>query len=89
MKQKRLSIYQIDMKYVRDLAKADDKVMSVSPQENKESRPFVGIVVIMNDKKYCIPLSSPKSKHNQMKNDVDFTKYTIRISYWVFLILII
>ena len=74
MKQKRLSIYQIDMKYVRDLAKADDKVMSVSPQENKESRPFVGIVVIMNDKKYCIPLSSPKSKHNQMKNDVDFTK---------------
>ena len=51
MKQKRLSIYQIDMKYVRDLAKVDGKVMSVSPQENKENRPFVGIVVIMNDKK--------------------------------------
>lgn len=62
------------MKYVRDLAKADDKVMSVSPQENKENRPFVGIVVIMDDKKYCIPLTSPKPKHAKMKNDMDFSK---------------
>ncbi len=74
MEQKRLSLFQIDMKYVRDLAKSDDRVMSISPQINKENRPFVGIVVIMDDKKYCIPLSSPKSKHNEMKNDVDFTK---------------
>lgn len=50
MEQKRLSIYQIDMKYIRDLAKVDDKVMSISPQENKENRPFVGIVIIMNEK---------------------------------------
>lgn len=62
------------MKYVRDLSKADDKVMSVSPQENKENRPFVGIVVIMDGKKYCIPLTSPKPKHEKMKNDLDFSK---------------
>ncbi len=74
MQQKRLSLYQIDMKYIRDLANKDENVMSVSPQINKENRPFVGIVVICDKQKYCIPLSSPKPKHNKMKNDVDFTK---------------
>lgn len=62
------------MKYVRDLSKADDRVMSVSPQENKENRPFIGIVVIMDGKEYCIPLTSPKPKHTKMKNDLDFSK---------------
>ncbi len=30
MHRKRLKLYTLDMKYVRDLAKVDDKVMSVS-----------------------------------------------------------
>ena len=62
------------MKYVRDLAKADDKVMSVSPQQHKENRPFVGIIIVMDQHKYCIPLTSPKPKHSKMKNDLDFSK---------------
>lgn len=74
MKQERLNLYIVDIKYVRSLAKKDDNVMSVSPQINKENRPFVGIIIICENKKYCIPLSSPKEKHKTMKNDVDFTK---------------
>lgn len=74
MQQKRLRLYLIDMKYIRDLAKVDDNVMSVSPQIDKENRPFVGIVIVCNEHKYCIPLSSPKPKHSSMKNDIDFTK---------------
>lgn len=74
MEQKRLNLYLIDMKYIRNLAKADDRVMSVSPQVGKETRPFVGIVIVCGKQKYCIPLSSPKSKHKTMKNDVDFMK---------------
>jgi protein AbiQ len=62
------------MKYIRNLAKVDDKVVSVSPQIKKENRPFVGIVVICDSKLYCIPLTSPKLKHQQMKNDKDFSK---------------
>ena len=69
-----LNFYQVDMKYIRDLSKADDKVMSVSPQRNKESRPFVGIIVICDKMKYCIPLSSPKPKHQTMKNREDFSR---------------
>ena len=74
MDQKRLALYKIDLKYVRDLSKADDNVMSVSPQAGKSTRPFIGIIVICNDKQYCVPFSSPKPKHNKMKNDTDFMK---------------
>lgn len=74
MEQKRLNLYLIDMKYIRNLVKIEDKVMSVSPQVGKETRPFVGIVIICGIQKYCIPLSSPKPKHKSMKNDVDFMK---------------
>lgn len=74
MEQKRLNLYLIDIKYIRNLAKADDRVMSVSPQAGKETRPFVGIIIVCNEQKYCIPLSSPKPKHKSMKNDIDFMK---------------
>ena len=68
----RLRLYTIDMKYVRNLAKTDDNVMSVSPQSGKAIRPFVGIIVLVNGRKYCIPLSSPKKKFENKKNGVDF-----------------
>ena len=74
MRQERLTLYKIDLKYIRNLAKVDDRVMSISPQINKCMRPFVGIVIVCNDKRYCIPLSSPKNKHKDMKNSVDFMK---------------
>lgn len=70
----RLRLYRIDVKYVRDLAHVDDNVMSVSPQMKKANRPFVGIVIVNGDRRYCIPLSSPKPKHESMRNGRDFTK---------------
>lgn len=68
-----LNLYSIDLKYVRDLAKEDRHVMSISPQIGKENRPFVGIVIIMNCKQYCIPLTSPKPKF-EGKSKIDFIK---------------
>ena len=76
MNQKRLNIYTVNMKYIRNLHNADDKVFSVSPQTGKSNRPFIGIILICEDKYYCVPLSSPKEKHKRMKNDVDFMKIT-------------
>lgn len=64
----------MDMKYVRDLHNVDDRVQSVSPQIHKSNRPFVGVVVVCDKHKYCIPLDHPKDKHYNMKNDVDFTR---------------
>lgn len=74
MEQPRLNMYTVNMKYIRDLSRVDSHVFSVSPQTGKSTRPFLGIIVICNDKQYCVPLSSPKPKHSSMKNDIDFSK---------------
>ncbi|MBE5900536.1 MAG: hypothetical protein E7280_01380 [Lachnospiraceae bacterium] len=56
MKQEKLYLYTLDMKYVRDLHKIDDRVQSVSPQIHKSIRPFVGIVVVCEEHLYCVPV---------------------------------
>ena len=71
---KKLDLYYIDLKYIRNLSKADDNVMSISPQRGKENRPFVGVVVLVNGAEYCIPLTSPKDKFKTKKSQLDFIK---------------
>ena len=73
MKQEQLSFYTVDMKLIRNMHnQGDDRVFSVSPQAGKDNRPFVGLIVLLNDRQYCVPLSSPKAKHASMKNGLDF-----------------
>ena len=74
MKQERLNLYRIDMKYIRNLHNVDDRVSSVSPQIGKQHRIYVGIVVICNEKKYLIPLSHSVEKHKKMSARADFDK---------------
>ncbi len=71
---KELNFYYTDLKYIRDLSNVDDNVMSISPQRGKQDRPFVGVIVLLNGRKYCIPLTSPKDKFKTMKSQVDFLK---------------
>lgn len=75
--QQDFKLYKVDIKYIRNLHNMDDKVLSVSPQTGKNNRVFVGIVVVCGIHKYCIPLSSPKEKHNGMRNSMDFSKIEI------------
>lgn len=74
MIQERLNLYRIDMKYIRSLHSADNRVSSVSPQIGKQHRIYVGIVVICNKQKYLIPLSHPVEKHIRMNPRADFDK---------------
>lgn len=74
MKQERLNLYRVDIKYVRNLHNVDDRVSSVSPQIGKQHRVYIGIVIICNSKNYLIPLSHPVEKHKRMKSRVDFDK---------------
>ena len=69
-----LKVYRIDMKYIRNLHNIDDRVLSVSPQIGKDERPFLGVIVICNAHKYCVPLSKPKKKHGKMRDKIDFKK---------------
>ena len=70
----RLRLYRLDPEYVHELSLHDKRVMSIEPNENKDKRPFVGIVIPPGRRWYCIPLSSPKPKHATMKADRDFSK---------------
>ena len=63
----KLDLYYIDLKYIRNLSKKDDNVMSISPQRGKEESPFVGVIVLINGIGYCIPLTSPKDKFKNKK----------------------
>lgn len=67
-----LNIVRINTKYCDYLRKFDNKVSY--NKNDKELRPFVGILFKIEECEYFAPLSSPKSKHLKMKNTVDFYK---------------
>lgn len=69
-----LRFYNINMKYIRDLSNVDDNVLSVSPQTGKQDRPFIGILIMVNGKQYCAPITSPKPKHKTMPKNFDYLK---------------
>ncbi len=62
----------LDYKYCDYLRRFDDKVSYNAG--SKEMRPFVGILFVVNGCEYFAPLSSPKTKHVYMKNNIDIVK---------------
>lgn len=67
---KRLKLYNVSLKYIRNLHNVDNHVPSISPQIGKQNRPFLGVVIMVNDAKYCIPLSSNSAKKNEKLNSM-------------------
>ena len=65
-----LKIVRVNTNYCDYLRKFDNKVPY--NKNEKELRPFVGILFTINDCEYFAPLSSPKPKHLKMKNTIDF-----------------
>ena len=70
----RLDLFNVNMKYIRDLHRADDRVSSVSPQIGKDNRVYIGIIVVCKNHQYIIPLSHAKKKHKKMRDSADFDK---------------
>ena len=67
-----LRIVKVDSVYCDYLRKFDNKV--AYNKNEKELRPFIGILFQIKDCQYFAPLSSPKAKHKKMKNTIDFFK---------------
>ncbi|MBR1884573.1 MAG: type III toxin-antitoxin system ToxN/AbiQ family toxin [Clostridia bacterium] len=67
-----LKIVRVSSDYCDYLRKFDNKV--AYNKDEKELRPFVGILFKIEDKEYFAPLSSPKKKHEEMRNMLDFFK---------------
>ncbi|MDE5596236.1 MAG: type III toxin-antitoxin system ToxN/AbiQ family toxin, partial [Lachnospiraceae bacterium] len=78
MVSKRLKLYNVNLKYIRNLHSVDNHVPSISPQIGKQNRPFLGVVVMVNSAKYCIPLSSNSARKNKnldsMRENITFRK---------------
>ena len=61
-----------DAGYCDYLRKVDPCVPNM--QDDKASRPFVGVLLTVGSINYFAPLTSPKPKHKTMKNQIDFQK---------------
>ncbi len=67
-----LKIVRVNSEYCDYLRKYDNKV--AYNKNEKELRPFIGILFKIDVYEYFAPLSSPKTKHRNMKNTLDFLK---------------
>lgn len=68
----KIAIVRVSTDYCNYLRQFDNKVAFNMNQ--KELRPFIGILFIVNNCEYFAPLSSPKPKHLKMKNTIDFIR---------------
>ena len=64
-----LKFYTVNNDYINYLRQFDQRIY-----ENRSRRPYIGIVHVIGDINYYVPLSSPKPKHKTMKNSKDFHK---------------
>lgn len=67
---KNLKLFRIEDKYIRYLKGCDNRV-----QNNKNKhRPYVGIVMIVGEHQYFVPMESPKPNHSNIKNAIHIMK---------------
>lgn len=67
-----MQLYRVSGEYYNYIKQFDSKVPYL--KDDKKNRPFVGIVLEINEVSYYAPLTSPKPKHKKMKNAIDFEK---------------
>ena len=65
-----MEFYHIADAYIAYLRQFDSKIY----YNKHETRPYVGVLIAIDDIEYYAPFTSPKSKHLHMKNDKDFRK---------------
>ena len=67
-----MNIYIADINYCNYLHYYEPKIPYV--ENEKENRPFIGVVLCVNGKNFFAPLTSPKEKHKNMKDMQDFLR---------------
>lgn len=67
-----MNLYKADIGYCNYLHYYEPKIPYI--ENEKENRPFIGVILNVNGKNFFAPLTSPKKKHLSMKNMQDFLK---------------
>ncbi|MCL2814814.1 MAG: type III toxin-antitoxin system ToxN/AbiQ family toxin [Oscillospiraceae bacterium] len=65
-----MELYNVSDFYIDYLRNFEPEVLF----NKHEKRPYVGVVYVINSINYYVPLASPKTKYNNMKNSKDFHK---------------
>lgn len=68
----KLNFYIVKEKYILYMREFDRRISKNYAEKSK--RPFIGIILEVNEVLYFAPFTSPKKKHLKMKNKVDFLK---------------
>lgn len=66
----RLKFYNIDNNYINYLYQFDSKV----PYNKEQKRPYIGIVIEVNNVKYFAPLFSPKNVHKKYSDNPTYMR---------------
>ena len=75
MKFKDFRLIYVSQDYLNFLHEIDSEIFFMN-QKNYEKKPYLGILISENDRKYVIPLTSAKPRHAKL-NDVTTTSYRI------------
>ena len=67
-----MNFYYANNDYFSFLHLVENKVALIEGE--KESRPFLGLLICVGGKNYFAPLTSPKPKHKRMKDSEDFIR---------------
>ena len=68
----KLKWYIVDKEYVSYLKEFDNKVENID--YSNRFKPYLGIIITINEINYYVPISSVKEKHYKMNEDIDFIK---------------
>lgn len=66
------NLYSVNKDYLTYISQFDNRIPIEHEGDNK--RPFIGIVIMLDETLYLLPLTSPKPKHQKMNNTMDFHK---------------
>lgn len=68
----KLRLYRININYIKYLYSFDNRVQYNSSREDNYSkrRPYLGIVLKVNEINYFVPLEHPRLSHQKMKNNI-------------------
>lgn len=72
MRENSLRLYKIDINYIKYLYSFDNRVQ-FNPNNDDEysaKRPYLGVILEINNFEYFVPLEHPRLAHQKMKNNI-------------------
>lgn len=69
-----IKLYEVDEKYIDYLLPTAPHLFQNKKPKQKNTRKYIGVVLIVNGYEYFAPLSSFKDKHEHMQESLDFLK---------------